>query len=121
KPGTLSYASGGVGASQHLAGELLKTMAQVDILHVPYKGIAPAIVDLLSGQVSMTFDMASVLPHVNAGRLRALAVASARRASTLPDVPTIAEAGVPGYEASAWYGLFAPAGTPADIVARLQR
>jgi tripartite-type tricarboxylate transporter receptor subunit TctC len=121
KPGTLAYASGGVGASQHLAGELLKTMAKVDILHVPYKGIAPGIVDLLGGQVSMTFDMASVMPHIQAGRLRALATAGASRSSTLPDVPTIAESGVPGYEASAWYGLFAPAGTPKEIVASLQR
>lgn len=121
KPASLSYASGGTGASQHLAGELLKTMAKVDILHVPYKGIAPGVVDLLGGQVSMTFDMASVMPHVNAGRLRALAVASATRSSTLPDIPTFSEAGVPGYDASAWYGLFAPAGTPKEIVASLQR
>ena len=121
KPASLSYASGGTGASQHLAGELLKTMAKVDILHVPYKGIAPGVVDLLGGQVSMTFDMASVMPHVDAGRLRALAVASATRSSTLPDIPTFSEAGVPGYDASAWYGLFAPAGTPKEIVASLQR
>jgi tripartite-type tricarboxylate transporter receptor subunit TctC len=121
RPASLSFASGGNGASQHLAGELLKTMANVDILHVPYKGIAPGVVDLLGGQVSMTFDMASVMPHVTAGRLRALAVASATRSSTAPDIPTFSEAGVPGYEASAWYGLFAPAGTPKDLVDSLQR
>jgi tripartite-type tricarboxylate transporter receptor subunit TctC len=119
KPGSLSYASGGSGASQHLAGELLKTMAGIDILHIPYKGITQGVTDVLAGQVSMTFDLATVMPHVKSGKLRPIAVANRARATALPDVPTIAEAGVPGYEASAWYGLFAPAGTPPATIARL--
>jgi tripartite-type tricarboxylate transporter receptor subunit TctC len=119
KPGTLSYASGGNGASQHLAGELLKSMANVDILHVPYKGITQGVTDVLAGQVSMTFDLATVMPHVKSGKLRPIAVANRKRATALPEVPTIAEAGVPGYEASAWYGLFAPAGTPQATLMRL--
>lgn len=119
RPGALSYASGGNGSSQHLAGELLKTLAGVDFLHVPYKGITQGVNDVVGGQVSMTFDLATVMPHVKAGKLRPIAVANRARAAALPDVPTIAEAGVPGYEASAWYGLFAPAGTPAAVVARL--
>lgn len=118
-PGRLAYASGGPGASQHLAGELLKSMAAVDIAHVPYRGIAPAVADVVSGQVSMTFDLASVAPFVRSGQLRPIAVANGRRSSAFPEVPTIAEAGLPGYEASAWYGLFAPAGTPPAVVALL--
>jgi tripartite-type tricarboxylate transporter receptor subunit TctC len=119
KPGSLSYASGGAGGSQHLAGELLKNMAGVDLVHVPYKGITQGVTDVVGGQVSMTFDLATVLPHMKAGRLRPIAVANRERASALPDIPTIAEAGVPGYEASAWYGMFAPAGTPSATVQRL--
>ncbi|MCC6212469.1 MAG: tripartite tricarboxylate transporter substrate binding protein [Burkholderiales bacterium] len=119
KPGALTYASGGAGASQHLAGELLKSMAKVDIVHVPYKGIAQGVVDLVAGQISMTFDLGTVMPHVKSGRLRPIAVANKARSLALPDVPTIAEAGLAGYEASAWYGLFAPAGTPREVVARL--
>lgn len=119
KPGVLTYASGGNGSSQHLAGELLKTMAKVDITHVPYKGITQGVTDLVGGQISMTFDLATVLPHLKAGRLRPIAVANRERVSALADVPTIAEAGVPGYEASAWYGLFAPAGTPPATIERL--
>ena len=119
KPGSLTYASGGSGASQHLAGELLKSMAKVDILHVPYKGIVQGVTDVVGGQVSMTFDLATVLPHVKTGRLRPIAVANRSRVAALPDIPTIAEAGVPGYEASAWYGLFAPAGTPPATISRL--
>lgn len=115
-PGKLSYGSGGMGASQHLAGELLKSMAVVDIQHVPYKGLAPAIPDLLAGRISLTFDMATALPYVKEGKLRAIAVANPKRAKALPDVPTIGESGVPGYAASAWYGFFAPAGTPANII-----
>jgi tripartite-type tricarboxylate transporter receptor subunit TctC len=118
-PGKLTYASGGSGASQHLAGELLKSMAGIDIVHVPYKGITQGVTDTVGGQVSMTFDLATVMPHVKAGRLRPIAVANRERATALPDVPTIAEAGVPGYEAAAWYGLFAPAGTPPAVIARL--
>ncbi len=119
KPGSLTYASGGSGASQHLAGELLKSMSKIDIVHVPYKGITQGVTDVVAGQVSMTFDLATVLPHVKTGRLRPIAVANRARATALPDVPTIAEAGVPGYEASAWYGLFAPAGTPRETIARI--
>lgn len=115
-PGELSYGSGGMGASQHLAGELLKSMAGIDIQHVPYKGLAPAIPDLLAGRISLTFDMATALPYVKEGKLRAIAVANPTRAQALPDVPTIGESGVPGYAASAWYGFFAPAGTPPDII-----
>jgi tripartite-type tricarboxylate transporter receptor subunit TctC len=118
-PGKLTYASGGSGGSQHLAGELLKNMTGVDIVHVPYKGITQGVTDLVGGQISMTFDLATVLPHMKAGKLRPIAVANRVRASALPGIPTIAEAGVPGYEASAWYGLFAPAGTPPAVVARL--
>lgn len=117
-PGSLQYASGGMGASQHLAGELLKSMAKVDIQHVPYKGLAPAIPDVLGGRVAMTFDMATALPYVQQGKLRAIAVANPERSSTLPEVPTIGET-VPGYAASAWYGLFAPAGTPAPVIQQL--
>jgi len=120
-PGELSYGSGGMGASQHLAGELLKSMAGVDIQHVPYKGLAPAIPDLLAGRISLTFDMATALPYVKEGKLRAIAVANPRRAQALPDVPTIGESGVPGYAASAWYGFFAPAGTPPGILRLLNR
>lgn len=115
-PGKLSYGSGGMGASQHLAGELLKSMAGIDIQHVPYKGLAPAIPDLLAGRIGLTFDMATALPYVKDGKLRAIAVANPNRSKALPDVPTIAESGVPGYSASAWYGFFAPAGTPTDII-----
>lgn len=119
-PGKLQYGSGGMGASQHLAGELFKSMAKVDIQHVPYKGLAPAIPDLLAGRISMTFDMATALPYVKEGKLRAIAVANPERSVALPDVPTIGET-VPNYAASAWYGLFAPAGTPADIIETLNR
>ncbi|MFC3340243.1 Bug family tripartite tricarboxylate transporter substrate binding protein [Paracandidimonas soli] len=118
-PGELSYGSGGMGASQHLAGELLKSMAGVDIQHVPYKGLAPAIPDLLAGRIAFTFDMATALPYVKEGKLRAIAVANPERSQALPDVPTIAESGVPGYAASAWYGMFAPAGTPEPIIRQL--
>ena len=118
-PGKLTYASGGAGASQHLAGELLKTTAKVDIVHVPYKGVVQGVTDVVAGQVNLTFDLATVEPHIRAGKLRPIAVANARRSAAFPDVPTIAEAGVPGYEASAWYGLFAPAGTPPAVIAKL--
>ncbi|MDX3904273.1 MAG: tripartite tricarboxylate transporter substrate binding protein [Pigmentiphaga sp.] len=120
-PGQLSYATGGQGASQHLAGELLQSMARIRLQHVPYKGIAPAMPDLFSGRVDMTFDMATVLPYVKQQKLRPIAVANAKRSVALPDVPTIAEAGVPGYAASAWYGVFAPARTPPEIIQRLNQ
>lgn len=118
-PGKLTYASGGAGASQHLAGELLKTTAKVDIRHIPYKGVAQGVTDVVAGQVDMTFDLATVAPHIRAGKLRPIAVANGKRSAAFPGVPTIAEAGVPGYEASAWYGLFAPAGTPPAVISKL--
>lgn len=119
-PGRLNFASSGSGTSIHLAGELFKVMTGVQMAHVPYKGSAPAIADLVGGQVQLMFDnLPSALPQIKAGRLRALAVTSAQRAPALPDLPTIAESGLPGYEASSWFGLLAPAGTPADVVAKV--
>jgi len=119
EPGKLSYASAGMGTTSHLAGELFKSMAKVDVVHVPYKGNAPAITDLLGGQTQMIFaTMPTVLPQVKAGRLRAVAVIGTERAPALPDVPTVAET-LPGFAVSNWIGLFAPAGTPPEIVARL--
>ncbi len=119
-PGQLNFASAGNGTSQHLSGELFKTLAGVNMVHVPYKGTAPAMVDLIAGQVQLAFDnVTTIVPHIQAGKLRALAVTPAKRTAILPDVPTVAEAGVPGYEASVWFGVFAPAGTPQPVVARL--
>ena len=119
-PGKLNFASSGSGTSIHLAGELFKAMAGVQMAHVPYKGSAPAIADLLGGQVQIMFDnLPSALPQIKAGKLRALAVTSAQRAPALPDVPTVAESGLPGFEASSWFGLLAPAGTPRDVVAKV--
>ena len=120
EPGKLTYASAGNGSSGHLAGELLKSTAKVDILHIPYKGGAPAITDLLGERISfMPINPVEVMAHIRAGRLRALAVASDKRFPLLPDVPTVAEAGLPGYEASVWWGLVAPAKTPTEIVRQL--
>jgi tripartite-type tricarboxylate transporter receptor subunit TctC len=120
KPGELTYASPGTGSSPHLSGELFKTMTGAPIVHVPYKGAAPAVNDLLGGQVTMSFDtVPSSAPHVKAGKLRALAVTSDKRIALFPDVPTVAESGVPGYESTTWFGLLAPAGTPREIVAKL--
>jgi len=120
RPGEMTYSSGGVGGSTHLAGELFKLLAKIDIVHVPYKGGGPAVADLVSGQVTMTFgNLTTVLPFANAGRVRALAVTSAKRSPALPNLPTMAEAGVPGFEAATWNGLIAPAATPKDIVAKL--
>ncbi|MGH8620479.1 MAG: tripartite tricarboxylate transporter substrate-binding protein, partial [Burkholderiales bacterium] len=122
KPGQLSYASTGNGTPTHLAAELFKTMAGVNLLHVPYKGAAPAVVDLLAGQVQLSFISApGVMPHVKSGRLRALAVTNAKRSQLLPDLPTIAESGLPGYESEGWHGLCAPARTPPTIVDTLFR
>jgi tripartite-type tricarboxylate transporter receptor subunit TctC len=121
-PGKLNFASAGNGSSQHLSGELFKAQAGVDIVHIPYKGTAPALNDLLAGQVQLSFDnITTLLPHIESGKLRALGVTPAKRSSALPDVPTIAEAGVPGYEASVWFGVLVPAGTPAPIVAKLHQ
>ena len=120
KPGQLNFASPGNGTTTHLATELLKMLAKVDVVHVPYKGVAPALTDLLAGQVQfMSGDLSSVLLQVKAGRLRALAVTGAQRSSFVPELPTIAESGVPGYAASGWFGVLAPAATPRGIITRL--
>ncbi|MEP7182332.1 MAG: tripartite tricarboxylate transporter substrate binding protein [Betaproteobacteria bacterium] len=119
-PGKLNFASSGSGTSIHLSGELFKVMAGVQMTHIPYKGSAPAVQDLIGGQVQLMFDnLPPSLPQIKAGKLRALAVTSATRAPALPDVPTIAEAGLPGFEASSWFGVLAPAGTPPAIIAKL--
>ena len=119
-PGKLTYGSSGTGAASHLSAELFKSMAKVDLLHVPYKGVGQAVADLLSGQVDLLFAPAqAVVPHVKAGRLRALATTGARRAEALPDLPTVAESGLPGYEAVGWFGLLAPAATPKPTVEKL--
>jgi tripartite-type tricarboxylate transporter receptor subunit TctC len=119
-PGKLTFASPGVGSQAHIAGEMLKAMAGVDVLHVPYKGIAPAMNDLVGGQVSFMFlSMSSALKQVEAGKLRALGVASLKRSSAAPDLPTIAEQGLPGFEAVSWYALMTPAGTPPDVVEKI--
>ncbi|WP_287739994.1 tripartite tricarboxylate transporter substrate binding protein [Diaphorobacter sp.] len=119
-PGKLTYASAGNGTSIHLAGEVFASMAGLNLLHVPYKGSGPAVTDMLGGQVDLMFDsITSARPHILSGKLRALGVTSAKRSATLPDVPTIAEAGVPGYEVSPWFAVFAPAGTPAAIVNKI--
>ena len=120
KPGQLNFGSPGNGSTTHLATELLKMSAHIDAVHVPYKGVAPAVTDLLAGQVQfMSGDLSTLMPQVKAGRLRALAVTSAKRSALLPNVPTIAESGLPGFDASGWFGVLAPAATPADIVTRL--
>jgi len=119
-PGKLNFASSGSGTSIHLSGELFKVMAGVQMTHVPYKGSAPALQDLIGGQVQLMFDnLPPSLPQIKAGKLRALAVTSAARAPALPDTPTVAEAGLPGFEASSWFGVLAPAGTPPEIVNKL--
>lgn len=119
-PGKLDFASSGVGQSIHMSGELFKVMAGVDMIHVPYKGSGPAVQDLLGGQVALMFDnLASSMPHVKSGKLKALAVTSAQRWPAAKDIPTVAESGVPGFEVVAWFGLMAPAGTPQPIVERL--
>jgi len=119
QPGKLNYASAGAGSTLHLAGELFKSLAGVDIVHVPYKG-ATGITDLIAGAVQLSFaGVPQTLPHVKAGRLKALAVTTARRATVVPDLPTIAEAGVPGYDVDPWYGVIAPAGAPRAIIEQL--
>jgi tripartite-type tricarboxylate transporter receptor subunit TctC len=120
RPGRLNYASSGAGTVTHLAGELLKMMAGVNIVHIPYKGGAPALTALLSGEVDCSFENGLIVtPHIKSGKVRAIAVTGAQRSKLAPELPTIAEAGLPGYNASGWYGLVAPAATPRDIINRL--
>ncbi len=120
KPGQLTYGSGGVGTTTHIAGELFKSLGKVDLVHVPYKGGGPLSIALLSGEISISFgSIATVLPQVRAGRQRALAVTGAARAQAMATLPTVAEAGIAGYEMNSWYGVLAPAATPRDIVQRL--
>ena len=119
-PGKLTYASAGNGTSIHLAGEVFTSLAQVDMLHVPYKGSGPAVSDLLGGQVNYMFDsITSARPHIESGKLRALGLTTAKRSKSLPNVPTLAEAGLPGYEVSPWFAVFMPTATPKDIVAKV--
>jgi tripartite-type tricarboxylate transporter receptor subunit TctC len=120
QPGKINFASGGSGTGTHLAGELFKSMAGIEMVHVPYKGNGPAMVDLLAGRVSVMFDQVSTaLPHMRAGKLRALGVTTAQRSSVAPDVPTLSESGLAGYDVTTWHGLVAPAGTPREVIARL--
>lgn len=120
QPGKITYASAGTGTTIHLAAELFNSMANVDILHVPYKGSAPAVTDLLGRQVDIMFDsVSSAKPHIDSGRLKAIAVTTSKRSTALPNVPTVAEAGLKGYELNGWYAVFVPAGTPRPVVDRL--
>jgi len=120
RPGQLTFGSGGAGQVPHLAGELFKLIAGVDMVHVPYKGGAPATADVIGGQLSMIFGgMVLTFPHVQSGKLRALGTTGARRARAMADLPTLAEAGLPGFEAAEWFGLFAPAGTPRPVIDRV--
>jgi len=119
-PDKLNFGSSGNGGSPHLAGELFKQMAGIQMVHIPYKGLAPAITDLLGGQIQLVFaDVGLVAPHIKGDKLRGLAATSSQRATALPDLPTVSEAGVPGYQAATWYGLVAPAGIPSEIAQRL--
>ena len=120
KPGGLNYSTAGAGTTQHLAGELFKTRARVDVVHIPYKGTAPALTAVIGGEVQYSFaNVPAILGHVRNGRLRAIAVAAAKRSALMPDVPTMKESGIEGVEVSVWYGLFAPAGTPHEIITTL--
>jgi tripartite-type tricarboxylate transporter receptor subunit TctC len=122
QPGKMTYASSGSGTSIHMSAELFKQLTKIDIVHVPYKGSAPALTDLIGGQVNLMFDnIPSALPHIKAGRLNALATTGARRDPTLPDLPTVAESGLPGFEMIAWTAVFLPAGTPEPIVIKLNK
>ena len=122
KPGQLTFASYGSGSPAHLAGELFKSMVGVDMLHIPYKGSAPALADIVAGHVALSFSsMSPAVPLVKSGRLKAIAVSTAKRVSAMKEIPTIAESGVPGYEVLAWNGIAAPAGTPKDVVAKLNK
>lgn len=122
EPGKLTYASAGNGTSIHLAGEMFTSLTRIEMVHIPYKGSGPAVSDLLGGQVNYMFDsITSARNHIHSGKLRALAVTTAKRSRSLPNVPTMAEAGVTGYDVSPWFAVFAPAGTPAPIVAKLNK
>lgn len=122
KPGALTYGSGGSGTTEHLAGEMFKSFAGIDLLHVPYKGGAQVMIDLIGGQVALMFsNQLGVLPHIKGGKLKALGVASAARSTALPDVPTFAEAGFPDFKVSVWWGVMGPAGVPKEIVNQLNR
>ena len=122
EPGKLTYASAGNGTSIHLAGEMFTSLTRIDMVHIPYKGSGPAVSDLLGGQVNYMFDsITSARNHIQSGKLRALAVTTAKRSRSLPNVPTMAEAGVTGYDVSPWFAVFAPAGTPAPIIAKLNK
>src|SRR5262245_43773792 len=122
KPGQLTFGSGGTGTPPHMAGELFKRMAKIDVMHVPYKGASPALVDLMAGRLSFTIAGVVIqLPHVRTGKIKALAVTSVQRIGSLPDVPTVAESGVSGYDYLSWMGICAPAGTPKEIVSRLNQ
>jgi tripartite-type tricarboxylate transporter receptor subunit TctC len=119
RPGTLNFASSGMGSSNHMAGELLKVMAGINIVHVPYKGNAPAITDILGGHVELNFSgVPALVPHIQSGRLRAIAIGSRKRFPALPEVPTFDESGLKGYEATTWFGLMAPAKTPKEVISR---
>ena len=122
KPGSIMYPSAGTGNSTHLSGELFAVMAGVTLTHVPYKGLGPGMLDLMAGRLQVVFATApSAIPHIKTGRLRGLAVTTAARSNLVPQLPTVAESGVPGYEAGSWYGIISPAGTPRTIVARLNK
>ena len=122
QPGRINYASSGTGSASHLAMELFKIMAGVDMVHIPYKGSSPAVIDLIGGQVQAGFNnLIPALPHIRSGKLRALGVSGAARWAGLPDVPAIADSGLPGYEALQWYGMLMPAGAPRVIISRLQQ
>ena len=121
KPGQLNYGSGGNGTAGHLGMELMKSMARIDMVHVPYKGGAPMLADIIGGQVLFGYDnILTSVPHIRSGRVRALALSGAKRTPLLPELPTVAESGLPGYDIVVWQGLLAPAGTPPEIIARLQ-
>ena len=120
RPGQLNFGSPGHGSTNHLSGEMLKMMAKIDIVHVPYKGVAAAVTDVVAGQIQiLSGDMTTLLPHVQSGKLRAIAVTSIKRSSRVPNIPTIVESGVPGYDASGWFGVVAPANTPRAVIERL--
>ena len=120
KPGELLYASGGSGSASHLAGEYFKLLTKIEMVHVPYKGTAPAMISMISGQTTMTITgMVALMPHVKSSRLKLLGVATLKRLSIMPEIPTINESGVPGYDANQWYGVLAPAATPRDIIVKL--